>query len=109
MTARTVFSVAATLAALLGLAASISAYLSPATGVDDTAGPLLTALGNAGMAGLALVLLFVAWGRAALVTLYLTTALATCLAALLLQQPLILFPALVALIILPLGHLIGDG
>ena len=109
MTARTAFSFAATLAALLGLAASIYAYVSPATGVDDTAGPLLTALGNAGMAGLALVLVYVAAGRGALVTLYLTTALATCLAALLLQQPLILFPALVALIILPLGHLIGDG
>ncbi len=107
MTAQKTFSAAAILAALVGFAASVHAYLTPATGVDDTAGPLLTALGHAAMAALAVILLVLATGRGALVTLYILAALGTCLAAYLLEQPLILAPAIVALFTLPLGHLIG--
>ena len=109
MTGRLTFSLAAILAAIIGLAASIWAYSSPETGVNDTAGPLLTALGHGGMAVLALLLLVTATARGAGIALFLLAALGTCLAGYLLQQPLILGPAIVALIALPLGHMIGDA
>ncbi len=109
MSPRKIFSIVAALAALAGLAASIRAYLSPATGVDDTAGPLLTALGMAAMALLAGLLLVTAAWRGTAIALYILAGIATCFAAILLQQPLILVPAIVALCTLPLGQMIGDA
>ncbi len=109
MSPRKIFSIVAALAALAGLAASIRAYLSPETGVDGTAGPLLTALGTAGMILLAVLLLVTAAWRGAALALYLLAGIATCFAAVLLQQPLILIPAVVALCTLPVGQMLGDA
>lgn len=109
MTARSTFASAAILVALLGLAASIYAYLTPRTGVEDTAGPLLTALGHAGMAMAALLVLVLSRRLGLWVALFVLAAVLTSIAAFLLQQPMILFPALAALVILPLGLLVGGA
>ena len=109
MTARSTFAAAAILVALLGLAASINAYFSPRTGVDDTAGPILTGLGHAGMAVAALLVVVLSRGLGLWVTLFVIVAVLTSIAAFLLQQPMILFPALLALVVLPLGLLLGDA
>lgn len=108
MTARSTFAIAAIVVTLLGLAASIHAYVTPRTGVEDTAGPLLTALGHAAMALGALLLLLLSRRQGLLVALFILAAVLTAFAAFLLQQPMILFPALAALVILPLGLLLGD-
>ena len=109
MTARPTFATAAFVVALLGLAASIYAYSSPSTGVDDTVGPLLTALGHVGLALAALLLIFTYRWLGLLVTFFVVVAILTAFAAYLLQQPAILFPALAALIVLPFGLLVGGA
>lgn len=109
MNARSTFAAAAILVALVGLAASIHAYLTPRTGVEDTAGPILTGLGHAGMAVAALLVLALSRGLGLWVTLFVIAAVLTAIAAFLLQQPMILLPALLALVILPLGLLVGGA
>ena len=102
------FFAIALLAAVFGLAASIYAYLTPATGVDDTAGPLLTALGHAAM--IAAALLFLLWRpplRTVLSVLFALAALATALAGFLLMQPAIYVPALIALLTFVPGQMSG--
>ena len=108
MTARSTFAIATIVVTLLGLAASIYAFVSPRTGVYDTAGPILTALGHAAMALGALLVLLLSRRRGLLAALFIIVALLTSFAAFLLQQPMILFAALAALVVLPLGLLLGD-
>ncbi|WP_375262672.1 hypothetical protein [Palleronia sp.] len=108
MTARSTFLMAVIVVTLLGFAASIYGYVTPSTGVSDTIGPLLTALGHAAMALGALLLLLLSRWRGLLVGLFILAAVLTIFAAYLLQQPMILFPAIGTLVILPLGLLLGD-
>ena len=106
---RTTFAALAVLAALLGLLASIYAYLSPETGVDDTAGPILSGLGHAALAALAVLAVVLRGGGGLLCLAALVVGLATAFAAYLLAQPMILLPAIVALAALPFGLMLGDG
>ncbi|WP_206076961.1 hypothetical protein [Palleronia sediminis] len=105
---RPVFLSATVVAALVGLGFSVWSYGAPMTGIDDTAGPILTALGHAGIALCAVLFLVMARGRAAWAGLGLLAALLTSVAGFMLMQPGITLSALVALGTLLIGLLLGD-
>ncbi len=107
MTARPMLFGVALVAAVIGLGFSVYAYLTPATGVDDTAGPLLTALGHAAMAAGAAILLVTSRLAGLLVALGVLAALLTAFAGYLLLQPAIWGAALAAGALFLLGQTIG--
>ncbi len=60
-------------------------------------------------AGAALLVLTLAQARGIMIALFLLAAVGTCLAGFMLHQPLILLPAILALVLLPVGLMLGDS
>ncbi|MFN3572962.1 MAG: hypothetical protein ACK4TR_05520 [Phenylobacterium sp.] len=88
--------------AVVGLAAAVYSYFTPATGIDGTPGALLVIVSTTLLAGAALLIGFVAalpgWARITLLTLCLLDVLGTGLAAYFLQAWVLLAAMALALL-----------